>query len=220
MASRPVRNGIAILWLLTFVACVAPPADDGVLTIAIVGDSNTWPGWPPPDGHSRWGQFLSARAVTPAGGTRRPLVLRGVSVDPADYTFAACTHPLLGGGLDNARRLLAPGDVDVLVIALGTNDLKYGTMPAATVDCLRKIVTLAHDAGARSLVATVPPIHDPTVDAALVPTTNALIRAWFPARDVIDFDSGFRARLYLDHVHLNDAGQRLRARRAAEALRR
>jgi lysophospholipase L1-like esterase len=59
------------------------------------------------------------------------------------------------------------------------------------------------------------------MDATGSVQTNALVRGAFDPEDVVDFDDGFGRDLFLpDGVHLNDAGQRLRAQRAREKLSR
>jgi lysophospholipase L1-like esterase len=118
------------------------------------------------------------------------------------------------------ERALAAG-ADVVLIALGTNDLAVlFRSPEEVVDCHRAIARLL-PRGVVFLVALPPPGY--ADHAWFSPAARDLanrLRAAF-APNVIDFASGFSNDLLDDDgLHMNHAGQALRASRAIEALAR
>ncbi len=115
---------------------------------------------------------------------------------------------------------------DAVIVSAGTNDLQvFNATPRAVVDCYQQMQASAAEAHMAFFVATTPPVYPPYPDAAasnhVIGELNALIRATFDPRIVIDFDSGFTADMFPpigNGRHVNDDGQKLRARRVAERL--
>jgi lysophospholipase L1-like esterase len=126
------------------------------------------------------------------------------------------------------KELLALRHPTVVVIALGSNDVRSGRMFSVIVSDLRALYDQAEaaDGHPKAYVATVPPMYDPPegdpIGAAALRTkiegTNQLIRIRFPADRVIDFDSWMPAAWSPevmfgpnDGVHMGCGGHRLRA---------
>jgi lysophospholipase L1-like esterase len=116
---------------------------------------------------------------------------------------------------------LRAAHLDVVIAAFGTNDLEtLHETPKHIVGCYRRLVAAA--APARVLIATTPPMFPPRPDYHIpIDVLNALLAVAFPPDQLVDFHTGFERDLFLpDGLHLNDAGQRLRAERARAALLR
>lgn len=134
---------------------------------------------------------------------------------------------------------LARDRPDAVVMAFGTNDLtlafaialnmKRPLEPALVEPVIEHYAELrdrARAAGARTFIALTPPVATerwPFGAAVndLVDALNERLRERFPADEIIDFHSPMDAGGdYRDAVHMNEAGQRKRARAACEALLR
>jgi len=126
--------------------------------------------------------------------------------------------------------VLERGAVDVVIVALGTNDLYFardpesaliGRSPVDAWRALEGLIAVARSTGVLVLVATIPPRYDDPRLAPDIAELNRLITEHVPAGDVIDFTTHFRRHLFLpDGLHLNAHGQGKRARRAATVLLR
>jgi lysophospholipase L1-like esterase len=197
--------------------CLTDLNGDGQLVGFCIGNSNTWPGWPAPDGEPRWCQMLPAEAYDTASQNILPLVIRSGAAT-SDYTLAAChvSPPFPGGADQLTAAIAANSDLGFVMVGLGTNDLRFGGTPEETVACLKDMEAIALAAGIRFFVSTEPAIYDGSEGAALVPTLNALIyEAFSTSNTVIDFYNGFNyPEHYSGPYHLNEAGQQLRAKRA------
>lgn len=118
-------------------------------------------------------------------------------------------------------------DVDIFILAWGTNDLRmYGT-PTEVIAAYQEAKSQLEAAGAKVIIATVPPIR--FLDAALdklVRQTNSMIRSAFP-NNYVDFYGGMGRRAFeftlplggkfSDGIHLGVYGQ---SKRALEVYRR
>jgi lysophospholipase L1-like esterase len=132
---------------------------------------------------------------------------------------------------------LARDRPDAVVMAFGTNDLtlafavalnlKRPLEPALVQPVVERYAELrerARAAGARTFVALTPPIAAKRWPFGapvneLIDFLNERLRERFPADELIDFHSPMDADAdYRDAVHMNEAGQRKRARAACEAL--
>jgi lysophospholipase L1-like esterase len=118
------------------------------------------------------------------------------------------------------QQLAALPPVDVIVAAFITNDVLWGATPADLLACFQALAKeiSATRPGTAFFVATAPPRWDRY--AQDVATVNATLRAVWPPRFLVDFDTGFGQSLFIDAVHVSVAGQQLRARRAYEAFLR
>jgi lysophospholipase L1-like esterase len=206
-----VRLGLIAVAAILAGACQGAPSAARHRTVACLGDSNTMADWPIGP-RPRWCEY-AARALPEATF--------------ANHGFGgatACEPARLPAGFPWAMPQLAAARAerpDVVVAAFGTNDVQVlHAAPATIVACYRALVATA--APARVLVATTPPMYPPMPDwEADVAAVNAALHAAFPPEQLIDFHDGFPRALFLpDGIHLNDAGQRERARRVVAALRR
>ena len=201
---------------------------DGKYRIFVIGDSNTadtakskrtsWVGWIQRD------HLLHKIRV-------RLNAKREASEDIVWFNGAingwACVSTFWGGnfGLVEIHQA-ALHQADAVIVSAGTNDLQmHHATPQAVVDCYRNMQAAAAKAHMAFFVATTPPVYPPYADAEAQNRAsselNALIRATFDPRIVIDFDSGFTADMFPpigNGRHLNDDGEKLRARRVAKTL--
>ena len=201
---------------------------DGKYRIFVIGDSNTadtrasgrtsWVGW------IQRNHMLHKLRV-------RLNERREASEDIVWFNGAingwACVSTFWGGnfGLVEIRQA-AKHQADAVIVTAGTNDLQmHHASPQAVVDCYRNMQAAAAEAHMAFFVATTPPVYPPYADAEAQNRAsselNALIRATFDPRIVIDFDSGFTADMFPPRGngrHLNDEGEKLRARRVAKTL--
>lgn len=106
---------------------------------------------------------------------------------------------------------------DVVVLAMGTNDVGLRT-PAELLKCVQEAIERA--APRRVLVALVPPLGATyAVSESAVEAFNAELRRTFPAKQLIDFWTGFsEADLESDGLHITDAAQRRRAKILVDTL--
>ena len=106
--------------------------------------------------------------------------------------------------------------MDLVITAFGTNDVNDGA-GAVAVACHRALAALA--APVPVLIGLVPPIFmasrdvNPAVDAI-----NRQLRDAFPPNQIVDLWTGFRHAFYEAPMHLDAAGQALRAERVIQAL--
>ena len=115
---------------------------------------------------------------------------------------------------------------DGVVVAAGTNDLEnFSATPQDVVNCYLAMQSAAEIDGIDFFVATTPPVYPPYPDAdtwnEVTSQLNALVRATFDPKIVVDFDTGFTADMYLptgNGRHLDDTGEQLRAQRVAAVL--
>lgn len=110
---------------------------------------------------------------------------------------------------------------DAVILAFGTNDLALGRKtPSEIVATYQRLVEQAEKKGLTAYVATTPPTYQRGATwAAQVQPLNSLLEQTFPPEQLIDFHSGFTQNYFLaDGVHINPAGQELRAERAAARL--
>lgn len=113
---------------------------------------------------------------------------------------------------------------DLVVTALGTNDLGFGT-PAEVSGWLRRLdglVTARCTEGrgcVGSMIATVPPVY--TTDhphPERIEPLNALLAGWVPPRRLLDFHSDMPPEDFFDGLHLGYSGQAKRAQRVRDLL--
>jgi lysophospholipase L1-like esterase len=200
--------------MLLAAACGSPPAvpdlnGDGKIVVACLGDSNTDRRWPPPDTH-KWCE-LAADRVPGWTFVNRAVSGSTVSERPGPEGWS-------GTQLDTTLPHDAP---DAVVLAFGTNDVRFGRATADVVAAYRAAVARVEATRARAFVALTPPIYPPEPEhAAALDALNAALRAGFPADRLVDFASGMtRADFGADGLHPNDDGQRKRADAALRTLR-
>ena len=125
-----------------------------------------------------------------------------------------------------ASDMAANNQADAILVTAGTNDLQsFNATPQTVVDCYRTMQVAAARVGMAFFVATTPPVFPPFPNAdswnQTIGELNALIRATFDPRITIDFDSGFTADMFPaigNGRHINDDGEKLRARRVTDTL--
>jgi hypothetical protein len=115
-------------------------------------------------------------------------------------------------------------NAEMVVLAFGTNDLGVlASFPGSIAVQYQITVASIEAAGVRALVATTPfnPSSDTAAYINAVSSLNTLLRATFPARQIVDFDSWCTAAHFkTDIIHLNTAGQVERGNRVLAAIRR
>ena len=183
---------------------------DGVITIACLGDSNTFadpkPGWCDLLGEASPKWVMSNRSWNGMS-----IIDFGESY--GGFKLAAAPH------VDEVLTLDHP---DVVILAFGTNDLKHAAMPEAIVDAYAQAKAKIEATGARCLVALTPPTFPPDASGLNpgIEALNAKVRQQFGS-DVVDFWSGMtRADFKPDGLHVNAAGHAKRAAAAREAITR
>lgn len=180
---------------------------DGRIVVACLGDSNTQraPGDPP-----GWCEELEALLADPAWKT----VNRGIGGATATRTSMRPAETLL-------EYALAHDAADVVVAALGTNDLLEGVEPARVVEAHTALKLRALSHGVAFFAALTPPAlpAEHRINPA-VEELNGLLRAAFPDAERVDFASGLTPQDYADRIHLSASGQARLARAALAALRR
>lgn len=185
------------------------------MRIACLGDSNTRfgkpAGWPEPGPGTVpcWPEFAAEYAP------------QHVWANVGFGGATACEFPKWEWSLIELEEARGPARVDVLIAAFGTND--FGVLHVTRDDILRAYCTLIDKAGpaVRTIIATTPPRYDFPQYAGLIADLNRRIYALEDAGlwRVVDFDSDPLPNLLLpDFIHVNEAGQRERARRAIAAI--
>lgn len=182
---------------------------DGVWRIACLGDSNTEPF--PPIRPRKWCEYLQELP--------QDALFQTVNISHGGATANPQTRDPAWEDAFLHTAMATQADVDAIISAYGTNDLLQGYRPTEYVEAHRTHEAAAAAGGIPTyFVATVPIIGtNPT--QAWPRQVNDLLRIEFPGRTA-EFFEGFRLdEHHLDGLHLNDAGQRLRAERAWEAIR-
>jgi lysophospholipase L1-like esterase len=187
-----------LLWLLTLSGCFPLVRDwngDGVVRVAVLGDSNTTPYF----GLS-WCDVLKAK-------------------------YAAVDWDCHGQGganlIGNAAVMLTAalaGAPDVVLLAFGTNDVLARATPEQAFGALLKLSARIEAAGAVTVPALIPPF--PKMGApgrVTIAAYNAMVKEHFGAR-TIDFHTGMDDPELFDGVHFYPAGQKRRAVVAAAVL--
>jgi lysophospholipase L1-like esterase len=129
----------------------------------------------------------------------------------------ACAGDATSGRGPDLLRQGLPAGPDLVITAFGTNDVQQGAGGVA-VGCHRVLEEMA--APAPVLIGLVPPIFMPATDwNPGVDAINRQLRDAFPPNRVVDLWTGFGRQHYEGPVHLNAAGQALRAERVVAALR-
>jgi len=184
--------------------CVVDRNGDGQTVLACVGDSNTDPDGPA-IGAPKWCQLVAA--AEPAWLVR-DISLYGTTAWPRPRYYPFSGRTLL------AQALSASPPPDVVVIALGANDLLNGRSPLQLRDALAEL--LAQAAGTATWVALVTPDFGTATPERVVAANSMLA-----GLRTIDFFSGMvRADMCADGLHVCASGQQLMAARALAALRR
>jgi lysophospholipase L1-like esterase len=181
---------------------------DGIIHVAIVGDSNA-------DGPRELADLLGQ--MLQATGMHEWRVSNhaawGATIVPRSGTVWA-NFPTL------TSRMLAAEDPDVVVYAGGTNDAQLHTPAAAVVSTLLTLQELiaietAHAGGHAVTVVGLVPYHPPIAtdpDNALIDAYNAAIIAAFPRLHVVALNTIVDDADYADGAHFTEFGHVKRAR--------
>ena len=208
--ARRTRIAVALSLLAPWPGAVtAGETADTPRRVACLGDSNTAV-VDPASGTTGWCERLAA-SMSAAGVEFDNHAAPGATVCEPGWE-SRWAGPQL-------ERALA-GRPDVVVAAFGTNDLAVlHRRPEAVVEC-HAALRRALPEDVVFLVALAPPAYE--AHAWLAPGVSELgrlLRASFPPRHLVDFESGFtRGDFEADGLHANEAGQRLRAERARAVL--
>lgn len=189
-----IRSTLLSLFLAMPVLA-APPTDppcrepslpnQSSFVVACIGDSNTQPDW---QGFTSWCERLEVSTINCGWGAAT------ATSNPDWYPYDGV------GQLEAALEM----DPDLIIIALGTNDLGLlGKTPAETAAAIHFLNETAEFYGVPTLVASVPP----STLIAGAEDTNLLLNY------DIDFYLGFQPLLDPDGVHFLEEGHVLRAER-------
>jgi lysophospholipase L1-like esterase len=176
------------------------------------------------NGHTR-GFFTRAHVVAFMGDSNTTAV-QGATTDP--YPRIVCKalgwmdHNFAIGGKDvNDQLMRYRWDASlypypIVCVMIGTNDLNGGTDYREAFRNLQQFVVEIEAAGARAIIGTIIPLESSAATRAATLSYNALIRATFPAADVVDCyaaindpgNPGYMAAAYAvgDGLHINLAG--------------
>lgn len=190
----------------TVPAAFADVDGDGVYRLGCLGDSNTiaFPNQP------AWCEILRGEIDDPDFAIVNVAVAGATAVTPNlrfDSDAAMQMNEIVGQHLD------------AVVLAFGTNDAFDGRTGVQIRDAYLAQQATADALGIGFFVATTPPIHDCTGPACpSILEGNALLRSAFAGR-VLEFFDGFTDDDFSpDGVHVNAAGQALRASRGLAVL--
>ncbi|MDG2305368.1 MAG: SGNH/GDSL hydrolase family protein [Candidatus Binatia bacterium] len=198
---------------------------DGEIVIACLGDSNTastWQGVKPGgfEPELGWCEQLLARLEDPrvrilnmgvGGATVSPNIVSDV---PADRVFFS--------GVGQLESVLSTDPVDVVILAFGTNDVlaDQNGVPEEIVDNYNRLWRIVRSRGLLGFVIVTPTVfpHPRTGEIrrslAAIAETNARIDDIFAPRFVLDFELEMGPQHFMDDLHMNAAGQALRASEA------
>jgi len=182
---------------------------DQVFRYACIGDSNAWE-WGGINPIRTWcgntpDHVPSVSVVGPDGATY-PAPVRRTNQARIGATLCAppANYPYRVDGTAQLETTIARGDVDAVVIALGTNDSERGVKKMK--DCMKRLVDRAESAGLQVFVATIPPNFLNAAMDKKNTKVNTWIRKTYPD-SYIDFNAGFPQALFKDGIHFNAAGQ-------------
>lgn len=184
---------------------------DGVWRLGCVGDSNTMvlPGVRP-----GWCELLRDTLGDPDLEIVN-VAVQGATVVTPNVLFSSDATQQMAAALSEKP--------DAVVLAFGTNDRFAGSTPQQIEAAYEAQADVAAAAGVAYYVATTPPLGGCIGGGAGVPCLqiaeqNELLRAAF-APNVLEFEDGFSTpHFFDDRIHLNAAGQALRAERALDVL--
>lgn len=183
---------------------------DGVWRLGCVGDSNTMvlPIRP------AWCELLRDALDDPDLEIVNVAVNGGTVVTP---------NVLFSSDATQQMAEVLPQRPDAVVLAFGTNDRFAGSTPQQIEAAYETQAAVAAAAGVAFYAATTPPVGVCIGGGAGLPCLriaeqNALLRAAFTTH-VLEFNDGFSTPHFKDdRIHLNTAGQVLRAERALDVL--
>lgn len=192
------------------VAAPSPPVSfadvngDGVYRLGCVGDSNTSAIHGP-----RWCELLQ-EALGVAGFEIVNVAQVGATVTPS-----VRSRPEAASQMATVLAL----EPDAVALAFGTNDRMLGRTPAEIHDAYVVQAATAAAAGVAFFVATTPPLGGCVgEECPRIFELNAMLHATFGAT-VLEFFAGFTGEhMHPDRIHVNAAGQALRAERALAVL--
>jgi lysophospholipase L1-like esterase len=209
-AVRAVRMAATLAFALALAGCSRCPDVATSKVVACLGDSNTHQ-----PAQTGWCEILAQESE---GSSLRFLNygFPGAAAVPPPPRF-----PILDASywLDRALALAPPA---VVILAYGTNDLRYEMSPQQVLEGYRELKQRAEKAGARVLIALTPPMAPKKTDkSAEVVQLNDLLRATFPPQDLVDFNTGFDVKTDLtpDGLHFTESGHRKRAEAVRRALK-
>lgn len=205
--------GLALL----AVACNVDRNNDGRFRVACWGDSQTKDGWQT-GSDVRWCTLMAT--VLPTVGASSGGTFKDIPTEWENHAQLSASIfgvAVFQNGLPFQLTATSP-DVDAVVAAFGTNDANsYATWtPQQAIAALQQTDSDLHAQGIQLWVATAPPSTLPAPQQAWQATFNELVRTTFCRW--VDFTTGFEPYLQADGVHLDDAGQALRADRVKQAL--
>jgi len=201
-------------------ACLGGPitdrSGDGRKVVVWFGDSNSVPDVVP--GVPKWSWCQQIVDLVPADWEivcQDPFVIGLATVIPTRDWLDA---------LDQVGEALERVEFDAAVLAYGTVDLLRLATPQEIVAAYQNVAGILCNAGKTVYIATTPYFWPPGyLGNVVVDAVNAALLAALPPKVVIDVTTGFGIDDYrggdpFDGVHLNETGQALRARRAADRL--
>lgn len=209
MPSRRLRRALLLLLLVAAACRSAAPADrngDGVVRVVCLGDSNSALG--DPRVGDTWCEYAAARFPD------WQFVNQG-----RGFARVMGNTMLWGKALLQHVWRVQP---DILLIALGTNDLLSAEQaPQQVVEALLDFRAEAQQRNIDVAIATIPPSFRHSAELrANVDVANRLLAEALPADRLIEFNAGMeRADFLPDGLHVNADGQRKRGAAAAAVLR-
>jgi lysophospholipase L1-like esterase len=196
------------LYAVLLAACRANVKDhngDGVITVLCVGDSNTDTGGKADS--PKWCEFVAQHHPD------WKFVNGGVARAKAAGDCLFCGHTLLASALESVN-------ADVVILALGTNDMQKPSGEA--VDALLSLRNRAAQTHADVLIATIPPVfyENAATVSERIDAANALLAQHVAPARLVDFFSDMRREdFYPDGLHINASGQHKRAVAVEKALK-
>lgn len=207
---------LALAWLLV-TGCGAreQPCDawdldgDRVVRIAVLGDSNSFILFP----HA-WTLALRRHLDAKEPGRWE---VRSYARPHARITEYPA-NPLVSASHQIQQAEAHDPPPELVVLAFGTNDHRSHRAAAEILGAYRAAARRL-GAGARVRIATTPACWDDDCDPAAIAESNRMLRAAWPAEELIDFDSWVvRGDLLPDRVHFGAEGHRKRLAAVLDVL--
>jgi lysophospholipase L1-like esterase len=189
---------------------------DGFIKICGAGDSNSAPGAVAAVASASVWQNVVRRSL----GGRKTWVVKAPGVGGAMISSYATDA---FWGWTQVKSALAE-NTEVIVMAFGTNDFRVlSQQPSSILAAYQMTVTSINATGATAFVCTCPPniAPDPIDIRSQALILSDLIRANFPAWQVVDFDTWVVSEdlVAADGVHFTNSAQVVRAAKVLEKIK-